>query len=224
MVQRNGPEYYDHFNADLMAAIPPAAGTVLEIGCGAGRLGSVYKERNPASRYIGVELDASAAAVAAGRLDLVLCGAIEALDLDFLNGQADCIVYGDVLEHLIDPWAVLKRHVALLSPGGRMVASIPNVQNWSIIVDLLRGDWTYRDSGLMDRTHVRFFTLNSIAAMFEGAGMVVEGLAAVVVEQPSATILAEAMRPVLERIGADFDAFHQRSSVFQYLVTAAKAA
>ena len=223
-MERNTPEYYDHFNADLYAAIPPAAGTVLEIGCGAGRLGSIYKERNPASRYIGVELDAPAAAVAAGRLDLVLCGAIEALDLDFLSGQADCIVYGDVLEHLVDPWAVLKRHAALLSPTGKMVASIPNVQNWSIIVDLLRGDWTYRDFGLMDRTHVRFFTLNSIVALFEGAGLKVEGLGAVVVEQPSATLLAEMMRPVLEKLGVDVAAFHERASVFQYLVTAAKAA
>jgi 2-polyprenyl-3-methyl-5-hydroxy-6-metoxy-1,4-benzoquinol methylase len=223
-MQRNGPEYYDHFNADLMAAIPPAAGTVLEIGCGAGRLGSVYKERNPASRYIGAELDASAAAIAAGRLDLVLCGPIEALDLGFLNGQTDCIVYGDVLEHLIDPWAVLKRHVPLLSPRGKMVASIPNVQNWSIIVDLLRGDWTYRDFGLMDRTHIRFFTQNSIATMFEGAGMVVEKVGAVVVEQPSATAVAEGLRSVLEKLGVEFDAFHQRTSVFQYLITAAKAA
>jgi SAM-dependent methyltransferase len=223
-MERNAPAYYDHFNANLMAAIPPAAGTVLEIGCGAGRLGSVYKEHNPASRYIGVELDASAAAVAAGRLDLVLCGAIEALDLDFLTGQADCIVYGDVLEHLIDPWAVLKRHAALLAPGGKMVASIPNVQNWSVIADLLRGEWTYRDFGLMDRTHVRFFTLNSIAALFQGAGLAVENVGAVVLEQPSATTLAEGLRPTLQMLGVDFDAFHQRTSVFQYLVTAAKAA
>lgn len=223
-MQANGDQYYDNVNPNLMAAIPPAAGTVLEIGCGAGRLGSVYKAQNPGARYIGVELEPSVAAIAAERLDLVLCGSIDHLDLAFLNDQADCIVYGDVLEHLLDPWSVLKRHADLLSPNGKMIASVPNVQNWSVILDLLRGNWTYGDSGLLDRTHLRFFTLSSILSMFQDAGLVIEGVSAVIVEQPSATALSEGLRSLLEKIGVEFEVFHQQASAFQYLVTAAKAA
>ncbi len=117
------PEYYDNINLDLLNGIPLTSQRVLEIGCGAGRLGMEFKKRNPGSSYFGVEIEAPAAAIAASRLDMVLCGSVETIDLGFLNGSLDCIVYGDVLEHLGDPWAVLKSHRALLR-GGRSDARL----------------------------------------------------------------------------------------------------
>ena len=71
----------------------------------------------------------------------------------------DCLVFGDVLEHLVDPWAVLARLARLVCDGGQILACIPNVQHYSVIVSLLRGKWDYQDEGLLDRTHLRFFTL-----------------------------------------------------------------
>ena len=112
---------------------------------------------NPGSAYYGIEIDAAASAVAASRLDRVLCGSVETVDLGFLRNSVDCIVYGDVLEHLIDPWSVLKNHRTLLKNDGRMIACIPNIQHWAVITNLLHGHWPYQTDGLLDITHLRFF-------------------------------------------------------------------
>lgn len=82
----------------------------------------------------------------------------------------DCVTFADVMEHLTDPWAVLDRAKTWLRDGGCVIASILNVQHWSTLTGLLRGQWEYRESGLMDRTHLRFFTRRSIIQAFAAAG------------------------------------------------------
>jgi SAM-dependent methyltransferase len=222
-MDRNHPAYYDNLNEGLLESIPPEAGLVLEIGCGAGRLGMEYKKRNPAGLYYGVEIDAPAAAVAATRLDMALCGSIETLDFSFLAGKLDCVVYGDVLEHLIDPWSVVKKHAALLAPSGKIVACIPNGQHWTILAGLMAGQWTYQENGLMDRTHLRFFTLQSISSMFEGAGLAIEKVIGRTVESDRAAPFFETLGPALKGLGVDPQTFRQQANVFQYLVTASRA-
>jgi SAM-dependent methyltransferase len=219
-MERNVPAYYDNLNTGVLDAIPAGASTVLEIGCGAGRLGSEYKKRHPEARYYGVEIDAQAAAIAGTRLDMALCGSIEKIDLGFLTGEVDCIVYADVLEHLIDPWRVVADHRALLKNGGVMIACIPNIQHWGVLRGLLAGQWTYQDNGLLDRTHLRFFTANSIHAMFTGAGLQVESIIGRNLDPAPAEPFFQALAPVLPALGVDPDAFHQQANVFQYLVTA----
>ena len=223
-MEDNAPTYYDNLNEGLLDSIPPGAGLVLEAGCGAGRLGMEYKARNPGSLYYGVEILAPAAAMAATRLDMALCGSIDAVDLSFLAGKVDCIVYGDVLEHLVDPWAVLKTHATLLSPAGKIVACIPNGQHWTILAGLMAGQWTYQDNGLMDRTHLRFFTLQSIVEMFEGAGLAIEKVVGRNVESERASQFFDTLAPALPGLGVDPQAFRQQANVFQYLVTASRAA
>ena len=214
------PGYHAHLNAALLAAIPPDAATVLEIGCGTGALGAAHKGRNPDARVYGVEVQPRAAAQAAQVLDMVLCGAAEAADLGFLEGRVDCLVYGDVLQHMADPWAVLARDRALLSDGGLVVASIPNVQHWSLIEHLLRGHWTYSDRGLLDTAHLRFFTYDSIAAMFDGAGLAIGRTLGLLNEPRRAAALAEVLAPALAALGVEADQFARTVGPLQYLVTA----
>lgn len=220
-MERKASEYYDNINMDLLNSIPADAKVVLEIGCGAGRLGAAHKARNAEVRYMGVEIDAPSAAIAAGRLDMVLCGSVEALDLNFLQNGVDCIVYGDVLEHLVDPWAVVKSHRALLRDGGRMVACIPNVQHWSVLLGLLHGQWRYHTDGLLDVTHLRFFTLSSIVAMFEAAGLSVENVIGRILDRERATSFVEKLRPALASLEIDQGRLQECASVFQYIVHAA---
>lgn len=90
---------------------------------------------------------------------------------DFDKATFDYIVCADVLEHLIDPWIVLSDLVSFLKPGGRIMVSLPNVRHWSIWLPLiLRGHWEYRESGIMDRTHLRFFTRFSAIELLNNAG------------------------------------------------------
>jgi 2-polyprenyl-3-methyl-5-hydroxy-6-metoxy-1,4-benzoquinol methylase len=222
MMKNVDPGYYDNFNPNLLAAIPVGRKVVLEIGCGAGRLGMAYKEQNPEARYIGIEIVPEAAAIAAQRLDLVLCGSTEQMDLRFLEGEVDCIVYGDVLEHLVDPWQTLKNHYGLLMPQGQVIASIPNIQNWSILLGLMHGQWAYQENGLLDRTHLRFFTLHSIIQLFQGAGLKVYDVNGVIVDRPGAESFASALTPMLSGLGIDPKEFLETSSVYQYLIKASK--
>jgi 2-polyprenyl-3-methyl-5-hydroxy-6-metoxy-1,4-benzoquinol methylase len=212
--------YYAHLNVALLDAIPQDAAVVLEVGCGTGVLGAAHKARNPEAAVYGVEIHAAAAAEAARALDLVLCCGVEAADLGFLEGRADCIVYGDVLEHLLDPWSVLAAHRALLSPSGRIVASIPNVQHWSLIEHLLRGHWTYSDHGLLDDTHLRFFTYHSIATLFDHAGLRIERTLGLLTAPDRAAAMAGQLAPMLAALDVDRAQFEQTISPLQYLVVA----
>lgn len=164
--------YYSNVNLDLLNRIPVNARRVLEIGCGSGRMGRAFKARNPSAQYFGIEILNTVAQEARAVLDGVICADIEN-DLTLPSKLApsfDTLVFGDVLEHLRDPWRVLLDLRQYIEPGGLCVACIPNVAHWSVISGLLEGKWTYEDSGLLDRTHLRFFTLDSASEMFRKSG------------------------------------------------------
>ena len=166
--------YYGNVNRDLLNRIPRTVSRLLEIGCGSGSLGSEYKSLNPKCVYVGVEYAPLAAKTAEKYLDVVICGNVESLDLDIplINKQLyDCLIYGDVLEHLLDPWSVLERHLDLLSDHGTIVACIPNVQHWSVIANLLAGKWPYNERGIFDRTHLRWFTRESVSEWFQSLNL-----------------------------------------------------
>lgn len=195
--------YYNSVNEDLLALLPTGAQAVLEIGCGAAALAARYRQRNPGCHYTGVEFNPVAAGRAAAVLDRLIEGDVEALVPETLAapGSLDLIVYGDVLEHLREPWAVVRAHRALLRPNGVMAACLPNVQHWLVVRDLLLGHWTYADAGVMDRTHLRFFTPEGAAALFTGAGLAVEQIVGRRRVTPEFDAFREAIVPALERLG-----------------------
>ena len=163
--------YYSHVRFDLIEHIPDKAHRILEIGCGDGATADEIKRTHPDVEIVGVELDPLAASNAAKVLDRVLVGSVED-NLEGLRGDYfDVILYGDVLEHLTDPWQVVKEHLGLLSGKGCMIASIPNIAYFKVIQMLKRGEWTYQDGGIMDRTHLRFFTRSTMIDLFQQAGM-----------------------------------------------------
>ena len=154
---------------DMMPANPRAR--VLEIGCGAGATGGAVRAAGKAEWYVGLELDPAAAAIAETRLNVVHVGNAEEMDLTVLGSGFDALIMSEVLEHLVDPGALLKRLAPLLSPGAAVYASSPNIANRTVIRALVAGRFEYTEMGVMDRTHLRWFTPHSFAAMFEAAGI-----------------------------------------------------
>jgi 2-polyprenyl-3-methyl-5-hydroxy-6-metoxy-1,4-benzoquinol methylase len=175
--ERGGPDpsYFEFARTELLALIPESARKVLDIGCGAGWLGEAIKKRQPAE-VVGIEFVEAAARRAEQRLDRVLAGDIEHLEPDFTPGSFDAVVCGDVLEHLRDPARMLHRIRTWLQPDGLLIASIPNVRHHTVVRGLLAGNWTYESAGLLDRTHLRFFTRREIEKLFFRTGFGIRDL------------------------------------------------
>jgi SAM-dependent methyltransferase len=133
--------------------------------------GALLKRRGHAATVVGVELGEEAADQARTRLDTVIVGDIETVELPYTPGYFDYIWCGDVIEHLIDPWRWLRRVRRYLAEDGTLIARIPNVRNWRVLVELLvHKRWTYRDAGIMDRSHLRFFTRATMIDLFRDTG------------------------------------------------------
>jgi 2-polyprenyl-3-methyl-5-hydroxy-6-metoxy-1,4-benzoquinol methylase len=165
-----GATYFEHPRPEMLRYLPPDARRILDVGCGAGAFSAAIKRQREIEIW-GMERDASAAGAAAQRLDRVLAGDA-ALNLPLLpDAHFDCVFCNDVLEHMVEPEQFLKDILPKLCPTGRVVASIPNVRYFFNLRDLvLRGRWDYVDEGILDRTHLRFFTRSSILEMFERCG------------------------------------------------------
>jgi 2-polyprenyl-3-methyl-5-hydroxy-6-metoxy-1,4-benzoquinol methylase len=143
---------------------------VLEIGCSGGGTGALIKANLGVQYYAGVELMADAAAAATSRIDWVKCDNIEDMITEgrlaeLPEGKFDAILFLDVLEHLYNPWEVVNQMRNLLVPNGLLIGSIPNAGNLYILWKLMRDQFEYEDEGLLDRTHLRFFTLQTIKNM-----------------------------------------------------------
>lgn len=209
-------DYHEHARPELLALIPAIALRVLDVGCGAGALGAALKRRGRVE-VVGVEVDAGAAERARGVLDRVHPGNIESLELPYGPGTFDCIVLADLLEHLRDPWGLLRRLVPLVREGGRLIVSLPNVRHWSVLRGLLQGEWTYLPAGILDRGHLRFFTLASGRALIEGAGLRVLDVHPVAAGPvPDLTPLIDAGRALL----LDPSTLAEEAKVVQYLFVA----
>lgn len=150
--------------------------TVLDVGCWTGDIARALMSQG--CRVSGVEIDEAAAEVASHDLEQVVVTDLDTslLSDHFAPGSFDAIVFADVLEHLKDPVRVLADSVALLSDGGRVVISIPNVGHGSLRLAHLQGRWTYTDVGLLDHTHIQFFTRARLLDMVRDAGLVVDDL------------------------------------------------
>jgi SAM-dependent methyltransferase len=164
--------YYEQARPEVAALVPPECRRVLEVGCAGGELGRLLQARG--HRVTGIELVPEVAERARRWLDLVVTADVETEGFPFPPASFDAIVFADVLEHLIDPWRVLREAVGMLADGGVVVASIPNLQNIDVLRRLLRGRWEYRERGITDFGHLRFFTLHTIRHLFAQAGLTLE--------------------------------------------------
>ncbi len=164
-------EYYRQVRTEILDKIPPGTKRMLEIGCAEGVMAQVAKEKFGMDEVVGVEYNEQSAIVASKRLDKVLCGNIETMELPYPENYFDVIICGDVLEHLIDPWETLIKLVSHLRTGGVVIVSIPNIAYWDVVRAIIRDDFRYQDSGVLDRTHLRFFTRSTIITMLTTAGL-----------------------------------------------------
>ena len=143
---------------------------ILEIGCGDGATGAYAKREGKCGRYVGIELFPEAAKIAGQFLDKVYIGNIETFEIPEECGLSDVLIASEVLEHLIDPLAVLRKLYHKLVPGALVFASSPNIAHHSTLRMLLAGGWDLADSGRMDSTHMRWFTPKTYTLMFEDSG------------------------------------------------------
>jgi 2-polyprenyl-3-methyl-5-hydroxy-6-metoxy-1,4-benzoquinol methylase len=166
-------KYYDLFRSELLPLIPNPPGSVLDVGCGSGALLKYLKE-NGATFTAGIEYIESVATETRRRAvaDEIHCIDIEGDPLPYEGERFDCIVMSHVLEHMVDPWKTLPKVLSMLKPGGTFVGAIPNIRYFPVIRDLaLYGRFQYRSSGVLDQTHLRFFTRRSIEDLLVGAGL-----------------------------------------------------
>jgi 2-polyprenyl-3-methyl-5-hydroxy-6-metoxy-1,4-benzoquinol methylase len=153
----------------------PSKGEILDVGCGRGQLGEAIRQIG--WKVTGVENSPEACETARTRLD----GLIERDLHDFdgvaaeLKGrQFDALIFSDVLEHVYDPLGVLERYLAHVKPGGKVLISVPNMVVWTNRLKLLFGRVTYDDTGVMDRTHIRFFTFRTAKALARASGCTID--------------------------------------------------
>jgi SAM-dependent methyltransferase len=154
--------------AEVLPFVPHVA-SVLEVGCGRGGFGSTLRRSRRIDRLAAIEVHPEAAAEARSYFDHVWCGDFPDV-VDAIAERFDCVLFLDVLEHLVDPWEALRRTRELLKPAGLVVASIPNARVLPVSLGLLRGDWHYQSQGVLDRTHLRFFTRLSIERLAYESG------------------------------------------------------
>jgi 2-polyprenyl-3-methyl-5-hydroxy-6-metoxy-1,4-benzoquinol methylase len=163
--------YYSHARSEIMRLVPAGARFILDIGCSSGMLGKALKEEAGLRTVWGIEISPDFAREAEKYLDRVFVKDIENDDTILEDGELfDCIICADVLEHLKDPWAVLVKLSAHLAAGGRLVASIPNIQHYKVVRDIITDRWLYRSEGILDRDHLRFFSLATIKNLFAVSG------------------------------------------------------
>lgn len=162
--------YYRNTRPEVAQHVPRSTRRLLDVGCGGGDFGYALKQRG-LNEVHGIELVERACNDARKVLDSALLGNIEEMDLPYEDGYFDCITFSDVLEHLRDPVSALKKAARVLASDGTMVMSIPNVRFHQVLTMLLDGRWKYEDAGILDRTHLRFFTATDMYAMVKEADL-----------------------------------------------------
>lgn len=173
-VSEPSEQYFQLVRDDVAALVPHDCHTILEIGSGFGALGRALMSRQPCT-VDGVEINQAASVHLGGQYRRFWIGDVEQIELEGAKPEYDCLLFPDVLEHLVDPWTTLRRLSEYLTPGGVVVASIPNVRNLALLYRLIvQGAWDYEESGLLDRGHLRFFTCKSIAELFRQSKLTIE--------------------------------------------------
>lgn len=213
---------HDNHNPDLLRLIPPTVKKVIEIGCSSGALAREFKKQSNDVNWIGVEIDASYAELAKRHCDKTLVANIDDCGESFYKEftDRDCWIFGDTLEHFKNPWSVLRNIRSVISSNGSVVACIPNAQHWSLIIRLAIGDFRYEDSGLLDRTHLRWFTRQTMIELFESQGFrIAEGLPRVF-DEPNRDKFLPSIAEIAKNCGIEPELVVNDTIPLQYVVRA----
>ena len=209
-------DYYTYVRQpiiDMMTHSEAADIKVLEVGCGVGMTLSHIKYLYPNALVYGIELNETAAEIGSNIVN-VRSGNIETMTLDFKEETFDYIIFADVLEHLHNPEEILKKMRKYLTKDGCILASIPNLMHGDVITELLKGNFSYQDSGILDRTHLRFFTRKEIIKMFDRCRYSIKYLGGIRVE-PAKNL--EMLKPLYQLPDV---AGSEEFSTYQYMVRA----
>lgn len=175
MYEEKDSDYFSAARTAILPLLSDNAERVLEIGCGAGQTLAMLKQQGFCRQTVGVECFADAAAQAKNRVDDVYCLDVEKQALPADLGRFDLILLLDVLEHLVDPWSFLSRlRHQYLTDQGHIIISLPNARHFSLVLPLLLGRFDYQERGILDKTHLRFFTRKSMHELIAGAGLSIE--------------------------------------------------
>jgi len=169
---------YTGKRSDITSLIDESANTILDVGCSNGALGENIKKQNRNSVVWGIELDSEMGDEAKKKLDKVIIGNAEEIILGRkLDATFDCIIFADILEHLYDPWSMVKEAHHLLNDKGMIITSLPNIGYYKTFTNLLfKRSWKYESRGIFDKTHLRFFTKKNIEELFTKNGFRIVGL------------------------------------------------
>lgn len=175
--------FQDNLRTDVLHLFPSSANSILEIGGGTGVTAAEAKKICGASTAGVVDLSEEAIRNAKPELDFAISGDLGDLsvleDVAAKYGPFDLILCLDILEHLVDPWKTVAKLDSMLAPGGVIVASIPNVRYYHVSLRLvLRGSWNLSDSGILDRTHLRFFTRKTAISLMACSGLTIKSVSA----------------------------------------------
>lgn len=190
---------------------------VLEIGCGLGATLAKIEYFWPKAKVHGIEILESVAKIGSSYLDIIQ-GNIETMEIPYVKGQFDYIILADILEHLHEPEKIVKQLMPYLKQDGAFLCSISNLMHVSVLLPLLQGQFDYQEAGILDRTHIRFFTLDSIRKLFEGCGLRIEELSGKPAEE--LTQSEEKMLDVLEMMPGI--ASRETFNIYQYIFRAKK--
>jgi len=210
-----------HQNANLtvLELMPSNSMRVMEIGCGSGALAREFKIINPACHYVGLDVVEDYLIMAKRHCDETVLADIEKQDESFFEKykDRDCWIFADSLEHLIDPWLLLRKVREVIPVHAYVVACIPNAQNWSLVGNLAIGNFRYQDSGLLDKTHLRWFTRQTMFELFEGAGFIVESVTSRIKDDPDNMPFLSIIKDIANFAGADVETVARDSIPFQYV-------
>ena len=213
------PAYYAFSRPEVVAVVEPKGKRILDIGCAAGAMGAAMLEAG-ATEVVGVEVVPDAARRAREKLTAVYGVDLETCpELPYPDGHFDVITFADVLEHLRDPVAVLRHLRRYVKDDGAIVCSIPNVRHESVLLPLLfNGTFKYEDAGILDRTHLRFFTLQEIYGFMRETGFEMQAPLQAVRSSPGQFVPLIAQ--MVAAVGGDGKSFADETTVVQYVFTA----
>lgn len=156
---------------EIVDLVPKHCKSVLDVGCGPGITGAAIKDKTKGAVY-GLEIDEEAVEIAKGNMDKVFQEDVTSFFSRVPKSSYDCIIFADILEHLLDPWLVLKQSKMFLKPNGIIIISLPNIRFHSTFYHLFfKAEWPYHESGIHDKTHLRFFTRKNMLQLVKSADL-----------------------------------------------------